>query len=103
VAVPSVTLTNPTHTLLAEQLGFYREGRNEQGQTMACYVPLPPGFSEAEKGGVSEMLRQEMEGGPSGAVMTIANNDVTNLKERVLTYHWSRSQAQPEGGRRQQA
>lgn len=39
------------------------------------------------------MLQKELREG-SGAVAQIVNNDLNQLKERVLTYHWSRSQQQ---------
>jgi len=76
------------------QLGFYKEGRNDQGQTIAFYIPLPPGFTELEKKEVSMMLQRELREG-TGAVAQIVNNDLNQLKERVLTYHWSRSQPIP--------
>jgi hypothetical protein len=76
---------------LCVQLGFYKEGRNDQGQTVAYYIPLPPSFTEAEKKSVSDMLQFEMREN-SGAVAQIVNSDLDQLKEKVLTYHWSRSQ-----------
>ncbi|KAM3575009.1 hypothetical protein VYU27_003030 [Nannochloropsis oceanica] len=82
-------------------LGFYKEGRNEQGQTVAYFIPLPPQFSEVERRGVGELLKAEMgkgregeegavEGG-GGAVVYIVGDDLGQLKEKVLTYHWSSS------------
>lgn len=82
-------------------LGFYKEGRNEQGQTVAYFIPLPPQFSEVERTGVGELLKDEMgkgregeegavEGG-GGAVVYIVGDDLGQLKEKVLTYHWSSS------------
>lgn len=74
------------------QLGFYKEGRNDQGQTVAFYIPIPPGFTDSERKGISDMLKKEIEKG-SGSVAQIVNDNLNQLKEKVLTYHWSRSQA----------
>jgi hypothetical protein len=87
-------------------LGFYKEGRNEQGQTVAYFIPLPPQFSEAERRGIGELLQGELEGGreggeggrEGGAVVQIVGEDLGQLKERVLTYHWSRSSGGGGGG-----
>ena len=77
-------------------LGFYKEGRNDQGQTVAYFIPLPPNFSDTERRGVSDLLRVEGDKG-NGAVVHLVNDDLNQLKERVLTYHWSRN---ADGGSR---
>jgi hypothetical protein len=81
-------------------LGFFKEGRNEQGQTVAFFVPLPPSFSDEERRACGQLLQEERARG-SGAVVHLGNGDVGQLKERVLTYHWSRGGAgagMPDGG-----
>lgn len=82
------TLGFPAFDLKHNLLGFYKEARNDQGQTVALYVPIPPQFSEEDRRAVDEMLETELKAG-GAAVVQIANEDISQLKERVLTYHWS--------------
>jgi hypothetical protein len=77
------------------QLGFYREDLNEHQQTVAIYVPLPPSFTDVETRQVVDTFLEELNrGGRDSSIAQIGacNGDLAQLKEKVLTYHWSRSQ-----------
>lgn len=83
--------------LVVSQLGFYREGMNEHSQTVAFYVPLPPNFSDMESKQVVDSFVDELaRGQEGGAVACIGSGDLNQLKEKVLTYHWSTGSSQQQ-------
>lgn len=85
--------------LVVLQLGFYREGMNEHSQTVAFYVPLPPNFSDMESKQVVDSFVDELARGQQqegGAVACIGSGDLNQLKEKVLTYHWSTGNSQQQ-------
>ena len=92
------TLGFPAFDSKEALVGFFKEGRNEQGQTVAFFVPLPPSFAEEEKRAVAGMLQDEKARGGGAAVVQLVNNDILQLKERVLTYHWSKGGDGRDGG-----